>query len=90
MNACPRPTARQTTREIKKIGEIRETERVTILKDPDGSKWTAWSVSRCRDRELGETGGGLPSGDEERSRNGQELALRTALMDGPERGMGMK
>ena len=25
--------------------------------DPDGPKWTAWSVSRCRDRGLGETGG---------------------------------
>ena len=25
--------------------------------DPDGPKWTAWSVSRSRDRGLGETGG---------------------------------
>ena len=25
--------------------------------DPDGPKWTAWSVARCRDRGLGETGG---------------------------------
>ena len=25
--------------------------------DPDGPKWTAWSVSRCRDRGLGETEG---------------------------------
>ena len=24
--------------------------------DPDGPKWTAWSVLRCRDRGLGETG----------------------------------
>ena len=38
-------------------GFWRGTGRVTISNDPDGPKWMAWSVSRCRDRGLGETGG---------------------------------
>ena len=53
---------------------VRLWGRVTISNDPDGPKWTAWSVSRWRDRGLGETGG-----SQSRRSNGQELALRTAL-----------
>ena len=35
--------------------------RATMANTPDGPKWTARSASRCRDRWLGEAGGGLQS-----------------------------